>query len=41
MEDVYFAILAMLAGLNLFGLVVLGVLIGKIRDLVEEVLRWI
>ena len=41
MEDIYFTILAMLAGLNLFGLVVLGVMIAKIRELIEEVLRWI
>ena len=41
MNDIYFTLLAMLAGLNLFGLVVLGVLIAKVRDLAEEVLRWL
>ena len=41
MEDVYFTVLAMLAGLNFFGLVVLGVLIAEVRDLVEDVLRWL
>lgn len=41
MDDIFFTIMLLLLGFNLFGLVLLGVMLSRIRELLEEVLRWL